>query len=309
MQLLDEIIELAVDDKTSLAVLLRKCTVLSYRLGNERLKAWAEKELNGYADDDPLPDYRQTPTLSKGVFFGSYGSRYENYPIPTVALKEQHRAKVDKEMFRAPIAAFQLGPQEKNGVGVWKIPWPPNLVAMYQTAFFEGSYILADAWQEVPVTFFVALNDKVRNRILKFALELRKELGSVGDDPAALAPDRVDQTVVANIFGGHVVIAGRVGEVAQAENIVVVKGDLRSLADALARFGVTDQGDLEALKNAIADDRRGESSPSLGQRTRKWIQGAALKLASKGGDAALEVAKSQITAELTRLVSQFLGLQ
>jgi hypothetical protein len=47
MQLIDEIIELAVDDRTSLSVLLRKCLVLSHRLKNERLKAWAEKELDG----------------------------------------------------------------------------------------------------------------------------------------------------------------------------------------------------------------------------------------------------------------------
>jgi hypothetical protein len=307
MQLLDEIIELAVDDKTSLSVLLRKCLVLSHRLKNERLKAWAEKELDGYARDDALPDYRQTHTLSKGVFFGPFGAKYENYPIPTVALQKQHRAKIDTAVFRAGIAAFQLGPQEKTGTGVWTIPWSPNLVARYQSAFFEGSYILANAWQEVPGTFFAALNDTIRNRVLKFALELQEELGSVGDDAAALPPERIDQTVITNIFGGHVVIAGRVHDVTQAESVVVIKGDTASLIEALVRMGA-DKSDVRALEDAITEDAAAPALPGLGRKTLGWIQSAALKLASKGGDAALDVAKAQMTAELTRLVSQFLGL-
>jgi hypothetical protein len=57
--------------------------------------------------------------------------------------------------------------------------------------------------------------------------------------------------------------------------------------------------------------RRGCGSPSI---ARSWPQNGRLdtersiKLAKKGGDAALDVAKTEVTAELTRLVSQFLGL-
>jgi hypothetical protein len=140
---------------------------------------------------------------------------------------------------------------------------------------------------------------------LKFALELQDELGSVGDDPAALPPDRLDQTVITNIFGGHVVIADRVENLTQAKSVVVMQGDLTSLTEALKRLGA-DKADVQALENAIEEDRTGKPSPTLGQRTVGWIQDAALKLASKGGDAALDVAKAQMTAELTRLVSQFL---
>ena len=46
--LLDDIIELATDDKQPITVLLRKCLILASQLKNERLKAWANKELNGY---------------------------------------------------------------------------------------------------------------------------------------------------------------------------------------------------------------------------------------------------------------------
>ena len=141
----------------------------------------------------------------------------------------------------------------------------------------------------------------------RLALELQEELGSAGDDLAVLPPERIDQTVITNIYGGHVVIAGRVEDVMQAGSVVVIKGDLASLNEALARLGAA-KSDVRALEEAIAEDAAAPASPGLGHRTLGWIQSAAIKLARKGGDAALDVAKAEVTAELTKLVSQFLGL-
>ncbi len=106
MQLIDEIIGLAVDEKASLSVLLRKCLVLSRRLKNERLKVWVEKELDGYKNDDALPDYRVTQTFSKGIFWGVPGAKLENVPIPTAMLEPKHRPLVEQAKFRQPIAAY-----------------------------------------------------------------------------------------------------------------------------------------------------------------------------------------------------------
>jgi hypothetical protein len=104
------------------------------------------------------------------------------------------------------------------------------------------------------------------------------------------------------------VIAGRVDDVTQAGSIVVIKGDEATLTKALGQLGA-DSGDVQALRSAIAEDATAQlPTPGLGHRTSGWITDAAIRLASKGGDAALDVAKAQMTAELTRLVSQFLGL-
>ena len=190
MRLVDEIIDVAVDDKTSLPVLLRKCLVLAHRLKNERLQRWVEKELDGYADDDALPDYWQTNAISKGVFFRPTGLELTNYPIPTVVLNEQDRVRVDQAQFRAGIGAFQPDLEEKSGGGRRTLPWNPNLVHKYRSAF-GGNYSLVQASQEVPGAFIALLNDTIRNRVLKFALELQEELGAVRDD---LARRRVRST-------------------------------------------------------------------------------------------------------------------
>jgi len=43
MKLVDEIIDGAVDGKTPIADILRKCLVLAFQLKNGRLKEWVEK--------------------------------------------------------------------------------------------------------------------------------------------------------------------------------------------------------------------------------------------------------------------------
>ena len=65
--ILDDIIALATDDTASLAVVLRKCLVLAHVLKNDRLKSWAQSELNGYEPDAELPDYRKSAAGAKGT--------------------------------------------------------------------------------------------------------------------------------------------------------------------------------------------------------------------------------------------------
>ena len=68
--LLDDIIDLATNTNQSISVLLRKCIVLAHQIKNDRLKTWANKELNGYGEDDELPEYRVIPASAKGHLSG-----------------------------------------------------------------------------------------------------------------------------------------------------------------------------------------------------------------------------------------------
>jgi hypothetical protein len=54
----------------------------------------------------------------------------------------------------------------------------------------------------------VGLLDTVRNRILRFALEIRDELGQTNsNDVTAIPPEKIERSVAINIFGGNNVIA------------------------------------------------------------------------------------------------------
>jgi hypothetical protein len=172
----------------------------------------------------------------------------------------------------------------------------------------QPTYVLVQAWQEVPTSFFDALIDTVRNRLLQLALELSAELGPSGEDTAAVPPESVDRIVNYFIYGGSNVIAGNVGEVAQAGTMTIVKGDLVALSAALESLGV-DKGDVSGLQGAIAEDNAAApEAKSIGAKTREWITTVAYKLGGTAGDAALGVAKAEVTTELTKLVSSYLGL-
>jgi hypothetical protein len=83
-------------------VLLRKCLVLS-----DRLKAWTDKELDGYRIDEEIPPYRITRAHAKGHLFGPLNAIIRDQPPSPHVLKEKHRhfaltAKLDgSDMNRA----------------------------------------------------------------------------------------------------------------------------------------------------------------------------------------------------------------
>jgi AbiTii len=55
MALLQDIQNAIIDSDRPLAGVLRMAMVLAARLDNPMLQEWAERELNGYPEDAPLP--------------------------------------------------------------------------------------------------------------------------------------------------------------------------------------------------------------------------------------------------------------
>lgn len=56
--LLRSLRELMLDESEPLAGLLRKCLLLGAETGSAALRDWARRELNGYGDEDVVPEYR-----------------------------------------------------------------------------------------------------------------------------------------------------------------------------------------------------------------------------------------------------------
>ena len=84
--LLKEIRNAAVDANVPIANVLRKCAVLGAQLKNNDLRDWALQELNGYKDENDLPEYRKVMAPLKGDFAGPFQSGYTNAPVPAMLL-------------------------------------------------------------------------------------------------------------------------------------------------------------------------------------------------------------------------------
>ena len=142
-------------------------------------------------------------------------------------LEERHKHFAESVVLSQPIAAYEVA----GGGSRFVIEWPANLIGLYQASFFEGTYALNRAWQEIPRSVFVGLIDTIRTRVLRFALELKDDLGLVSDDFNELPKNKIDQQVTTYIFGGTNVIASK--DFTQINSIEINRGDWTALAEAL----------------------------------------------------------------------------
>ena len=151
MQLLDEIVTSASGSDEQIAVTLRKCLVLAFKLKNDSLKDWVAHELNGYGNDDPLPNYRKAHGNAKGLFLGPHTSSINEQPIPASFPDKEHRCWASEIELRQPIAAYEGTKLDAK----LAIPWPADLSRVLKDSQRIGKMIhsrslireLDDGWQ------------------------------------------------------------------------------------------------------------------------------------------------------------------
>jgi hypothetical protein len=177
---------------------------------------------------------------------------------------------------------------------------------LHTRASFSKTSRSLRAWQEIGNSVFLSLIDTIRNRVLRFALDLQDELGLVSDDPAAVPQEKVDQYVNNYIFGGTNIISAEARDFTQIGTVNIKQGDLEGLTAALAKLRVPDAQitalarALEADAGAVSDD----APPTLGRRTATWLKTLGPKLAKAG----LRIGTDTVKAEAMKLISQYLGL-
>jgi hypothetical protein len=205
MSLLDEIMEAAVDDKVPIGTLLRKCLVLEQQVKNEKFKAWLNQELNGYDKADDLPSYRTFHAVSYGIFLGIMGRQLSNQPLSLHILNERDRKLVQTCPLMQLASSYEGRPDRGSDA---QLPWNPSLTVKYQQSFYPDSdMVLNRAWQLIPGSMLVGLLETVRNNVLRFALDLKDQLGPSIPTVDRLPSEVVDRSVVTNIYGGNILIA------------------------------------------------------------------------------------------------------
>ena len=107
MSLLRDIQDAAVDSRTSLPALLRRCKILAAHLGNAEFKAWVDAELNGYASKEAVPPYRVMTVHSKGHFSGPFQSGDPECRYPVVV----HSRKVSRKLERGALLGADCFPR------------------------------------------------------------------------------------------------------------------------------------------------------------------------------------------------------
>ena len=208
MSLLRDIQDSAVDSRVPLTSLLRKCKILSVRLGSIEFKEWIDNELNGYSSKDTVPKYRVLRVNSKGHFSGPFQSVMRNADIPLLCIPEEFRENLHTSFLMQSIASLE-SLVENTDSGSAQEPWNPDLVAYIGQNIYEGMNCV-QAWKVIPINSVVAAIDSVRTRILSFVLEIEAEVPNAGEASINLIPASKDK--VTQIFNTY--ITGNVGNVA-----------------------------------------------------------------------------------------------
>ena len=299
--LLDEIIVAATDGKEPLPDILRKCLRLGHELKNERLKEWANQELNGYESGKNVPEYRIVQAPSKGDFLGPFHFQYKSHIIPSIVLEEKHRDFATTIHLTQSVSAYdELSRDAKN---LLVFPWPANMVVYYQERLMAGGFICHSAWQEIPPNVLVEMLDIVRNRTLKMALEIKDELGTSYEDLRKVGPTDAEkiQGIVVQNTGGNTYIAlghGNLDASTHTQTSIAI-GDRHTLNSILGKAGL-DAGDLKELTEAIQVD--GDQKP--GTKVVKWIEANAPKIVTGGVKIGVKIGQEL----LTQWLMQYYGL-
>lgn len=295
--LLEDIIDLATDNQQSITVLLRKCVVLGHQIKNERLKVWANKELNSYGKDDDLPAYRVTTTQSKGNFSGWGGSQTNGFIIPPAVLEQKHRRFATEARLPQAISAYEDLVRTAKPDGTILSPWPPDLVLYYQDRIrfkHNQQWSLVAAYQEIPKSGLVELLDTVRNRVLNMALEIQSEVGKKDEDLKKMTPqieEKIDQTIIQQIYGGNVYIAtGQSSMTIQQQNIAC--GDWGQLEQVLRNSGLS-QPELNELSSAVKQDGQ-----KMGSTVLDWIKKTGPNVLSSGVKIGAAIGQTLLTEYL-----------
>jgi len=300
--LLDEIIELATDNKQPLTVVLRKCLVLAHHLKNERLKAWANQELNGYDSTDRLPEYRIVGAHATGDFSGRFQSGLRNWTIPPAVLEEKHKDFAQQVYLAQAISVYEDIARKEDDQGTIVFDWPANLVLYYQQRIkFNQPMALNHARQIVSKQSIIELVDTIRNRTLNMALELQTELGEQDLKKITQAEkEQVDRTITTVIYGGTNVFASGHSQVnADIRQQIISVGNRADLDAVLKRSGLSDE-DLAELSEAEKED----GSKKIGKGVTGWIKKTAPKVLAGGVKIGTEVGQKL----LTEWLKQYCGL-
>ena len=302
MTLLKEIQNSAVDSKSDLPSLLRKCRILAARLKNEEFKNWVTYELDGYPNETLLPNYRKMSAQSFGHFNGPFGSGLRNAPIPMMCIPKEFREFVSTVKLFQGVSSLQnlICKEDHDSL---QEQWPADLIALVARRIYEKQN-LAQAWKDVPASFIVGILDTVRNRILNFVLEIESSAPDAGE--GTLTPDLTSDKV-ANVFNTY--IMGNFGNVAAGSSHVdqqliinVSSGDWNKLAEYLQTIGlsVTDIGDLKTAVNAEPT----VSNNKFGSKVASWIG----KMVSKSAQGLWNVSTSVASDLLAKVLAKYYGL-
>lgn len=300
MDLLDSIRDNLVNQSADIADTLRMATVLAEEYQSPVLREWAESELNEYPEFALVPKYRRVRISLAGTFRDPAGHTMPGVGISAARLPKEVRESINNLYIHDSVAALEEA--LASGHDVFHRVLPVEVVTwLRECNQMAGDMELVDAYQQISRYLLINILDNVRNRLLRFVLEMKeRQVASDGGRSNDIGPEVARNAVNVNIYGDNNVVAA--GENIQQEITPVQQGDLDSLVAYLRAHQVPDE-DIQELTNAILLEPSavsGEPGPSVNA----WIGG----MMSKAASGAWRVFLEQAPTLLVNAIKTYYGV-
>lgn len=261
------------DDSVPVSSILRMALVLSYETEDLKMREWVNAELDGYKEGVDVPDYRHGHCQSFGNFVGPGYAYMNSMPLPSCFIPKEYHNITNELSFRENFRTLEetLLTALKDG-GAAKCNWPANLIALLSDKFYQW-FRLVDAWVLVQPSDILEVVETVRNRLLRYVLEIDPSYVSSEERRTKIRKERM-----ATVF--NTTILGNVNGLNQGcENVdqtlinelkTIASGDWPALSRFIDKIGSITQKDKDDLKNAIDEDKK-IGSAGVGLNVNKWI--------------------------------------
>jgi hypothetical protein len=299
-KLLNEIVQSLTDETTLLFNCLLKAKVLAYKIDNQNLKYWINCELNGYGNDDELPEYRKyfgtvIGTMSNGHYLVS------NATIPLMHLKEK-ASNLECFFLLDDIGSIEKMLIKTRGDVLTK-RLPPEFCLIINDGIKANGYFVVDAGVQINKNVLYSVLNSVKSKLLDFLLELENQFDyKINYLEVKKKNEKVNQIISNTIYGNNnVVLAG--DKNIQNVNINISKGDFNELSKVLKQSGVEDV-DIEELKVIVEEDTPDYEHRKFGINTKNWIK----KMTAKAIDGTWKISLTAAGHILGTALEHYFGL-
>jgi hypothetical protein len=253
MGLLKDIQNDIVNESMSAGAILRKAQILSYNLEYEEFQNWVDMELNGYAKESEdfdawssrLPAYRI-------IHPRTYADVYTNF-------NHNPRTIISPELIQLAPQNIRLVYLDKGVPSLEKLlesggnelmsPWPDYIIQVFNEQVLRQGEVCSSINNYFPKTEVMAILETVKNRLLKFTLELLKANPMLDENHSATIPE----SQISQIY--HITIAPGASMSIFDQNNQSVQGNQYNAAGDMNFNNITNinelTDELETLLNTL----------------------------------------------------------
>lgn len=275
---------------SSLNELLSMAQRLSQEVGDKDLEKWIRLEIGGYhgrnkavTDDVSVPEYRTVP-----------GQHSDDFGRPLV-LSNPQLGFINEHRLREGVSELEHLATSQNTLTIRN----PTMIRLIRENFNVDVCIYSFSPASV-----AAVLSSIRSELISRIYELKSKYGIVVEenDVAGNIRSTPSSITIENFQG----IFGNVDSSSVTQNLemIVKKGNLKSLKDYLASNGV-EEHEIKDLKTAIDHDPIPEDSKHLGKNVSAWI----VRMIQKAAGGGWEIGIATAGTLLAEAVSGYYGIK